>query len=211
MTRKNNTSSYTEIYLAFYVYQLDTSISCCSYNGIESKLLDLWCGPFTHVQICHTDDIANEDGILNTFISRPSKEVKHVRCKLTRPGYVFTKIRLTKKQNDILMTTINHIKSHPTKFSYMLCTGMTTANDVNDDSKNWYCSILTAYLLKRCGILEEDVNININVTELFYIIRNLDTSDDCKINPFTKKALVTKSADEIFTSFTGKEILENSV
>ncbi len=202
MSREN----YNHIYLAFYTYQYDTSTYC----SIQNKLTDLWCGPFTHVQICYADKESNEKSVLCTLIHGRSKGVCHKRYSMERPGYVYIKIPLAPNQRKALEDSVERLTSHKTYFSFKLAYGFEEPPIVSTESdEGWYCSQLTGFLLKRCGVLSRNYDINVNPTEFFIIIRNAaeSKSENCLLNPFTQKPLL-KNADEIYTEFTGKTITD---
>ncbi len=194
--------SINDIYLAFYAYQLDTSV-CFSWRN---KILDLFTGPFTHVQICHITKETEEDIILNTLISQSTNEVMHGLYTLSRPGYVFVKLALTNGQRMELIRVIQKITSHETKFAWKLVYGFEKPpKEKTDMDRDWYCSQLVAYLLRSCGVLPKDFNVNVDVTELYVATRCLPVASNCFAHPFTKQPLL-HDADSVYEKFTQKKV-----
>ncbi len=187
------------IYLAFYVYALDSSTCFSPLN----KLIDICTGPFTHVQLCYEEQKDVKWPLVRALnITNESDGIKKGICKMDRPGYVFIKVPMTSQELKALMRAESKLLNHKTYLDRLSMITGSANGRLTGEETGWFCSQMINFLLVECGWLDDSPDNSPSVTGLYLkikrkaeLFRKVDI--ELKYNPF-KPSIRIPSCLEVY-------------
>lgn len=137
------------LYLAFYAYSQDTS----AWFSCTTKMVDIWSGPFTHVQIIY-DSPNKFPNVLCTNLTRNLGTMKKGVYSMDRPGYSFIKITMKEDQFTRFQKCETKLLQSNIHFSNTWMFGLVdNPKPLTTSTKGWYCAAMVQFMLRESGWL----------------------------------------------------------